>query len=61
MAYIRPILIYKCETPATTTKGDDNNCITIERKILRRRYGSYYNCFIQKYEIKHEEDLSNLF
>lgn len=61
MAHIRPILTYGCEVSATMTKGDDNNRIIIERKVIRRIYGSYYNFFMQKYEIRYEEDLSNLF
>lgn len=28
--------------------GDDNNRITLERKVLKRIHGPYYNFFIRK-------------
>jgi len=60
ITYIRPILTYGCEAWATT-KGNDKKLITFDRKVLRRIYGPYYNTSTQQYEIRHNEDLRNLF
>jgi len=57
VAYIRPVLTYSCEAWATT-KGDDKKLMTFERKA-RRKYTTITS--IQQYEIRHDDDLRNLF
>lgn len=42
IAYIRPIVMYACET-WITTKSDDQKVLIFERKILRKIYGPTLN------------------
>jgi len=41
-SYLRPIVMYACET-WSTTQGDEEKLLTFERKVLRKIYGPIRN------------------
>lgn len=43
------------------TKKDVKKLITFERNVLRRIYRPYYNTSKHQYEIRHNDNLRNLF
>ncbi|KAE9542653.1 hypothetical protein AGLY_002564 [Aphis glycines] len=60
ISYIRPVLTYACATWATT-KGDDEKLRLFERKILRKIYGPIFNNAEQKWEIRTNTQLYQLY
>jgi len=56
---IRPILLYACETWATT-KTDENKLGVFERKILRKMYELKKNN-VGEFEVRTNEELRRLF
>ncbi|KAL4154352.1 hypothetical protein QTP88_000231 [Uroleucon formosanum] len=60
IAYLRPIVMYGCET-WSTTQGDENKLLTFERKILRKIYGPILNPNTGVYERRKNADLNSLF
>ncbi|CAH1721690.1 unnamed protein product [Aphis gossypii] len=60
ISYIRPVLTYACATWATT-KGDDEKLRLFERKILRKIYGPVFNNAEQKWEIRTNTQLHQLY
>ncbi|XP_050443868.1 uncharacterized protein LOC126847604 [Adelges cooleyi] len=60
IAYLRPIVMYRCET-WSTTQGGENNLLTFERKILRKIYGPILNPNTGVYERRKNADLNILF
>jgi len=41
-SYLRPIVMYACET-WSTTQGDEEKLLTFEKKVLRKMYGPVRN------------------
>ncbi|XP_025412526.1 uncharacterized protein LOC112684995 [Sipha flava] len=60
IAYLRPIVMYGCET-WSTTQDDENKLLTFERKILRKIYGPILNPSTGVYERRKNADLNSLF
>jgi len=58
--YLRPVIIYGCET-WSTTKGDEGKLLRFERKILRRIYGPIRNPDNGEYERRKNTDMERLF
>jgi len=56
---IKPIVLYACETWATT-KTDENKLGVFERKILRQIYGLKKND-VGEFEVRTNEKLRSLF
>jgi len=53
--------MYGCET-WSTTKGDEIELLTFERKVLRRIYGLIlYNTETGQYEMKTNADIETIF
>jgi sorting nexin-29 len=59
-SYLRPIVIYACET-WSITKGDEKKLIIFERKILRNIYGSRFNQETNTYERRTNDELQKLY
>jgi len=54
--YMRPIVMYACET-WSSTQGDKEKLQSFERKILRKIYGSVYNNDLERFERRTNENL----
>ncbi|KAL4141519.1 hypothetical protein QTP88_004148 [Uroleucon formosanum] len=57
--YLRPIVMYACET-WSTTQGNEEKLLTFERKVLRKIYGPVRNQ-IGKYERRKNDELGRLY
>jgi hypothetical protein len=60
IAYLRPNVMYGCET-WSTAQGDENKLLTFDRKILRKIYGHILNPNTGEYERRKNTDLYSLF
>ncbi|KAL4085250.1 hypothetical protein QTP88_027109 [Uroleucon formosanum] len=60
ISYLRPIVMYGCET-WSTTKGDETKLLTFERKVLRKVYGPIYNTETGQYEKRTNADIERIF
>ncbi|XP_022171485.1 uncharacterized protein LOC111034523 [Myzus persicae] len=60
ISYLRPIVMYGCET-SSTTKGDETKLLIFERKILRRIYGPMYNTETGEYERRTNANIERIF
>jgi hypothetical protein len=59
-SYLKPMLIYGCNTWATI-KGDYAKLCTTERKVLRKNFGPDYNRETKTCERRHNNDLKSLY
>lgn len=53
---VRPVLLYGCETWATSATTEEAIC-AFERKVLRKIYGPIYNAMEGKWERRKKDDL----
>ncbi|KAL4112400.1 hypothetical protein QTP88_016199 [Uroleucon formosanum] len=58
-SYLRPIVMYACET-WSTTQGDEEKLLAFERKVLRKIYGPVRNQ-IGEYERRKNDELGRLY
>jgi len=58
LSYLRPVLVYGCET-WSVTKGDKEKLLILERKVLRRIYGPIYKN--GEYRIRTNKKIYQLF
>jgi len=58
-SYLRPIVMYACET-GSTTQGDEEKLLTFERKVLRKIYGPVRNQN-GEYERRKNDELGRLY
>jgi len=58
-SYLRPIVMYACET-WSTTQGDEEKLLTFEKKVLRKIYGPVRNQ-IGEYERRKNDELGRLY
>jgi len=58
--YLRPIVMYACETRAST-KGDEGKLAFFERKIPRRIYGPVFNADFRVFERRKNDELQILY
>lgn len=60
MAVVRPVLLYGCETWATSQTLEERIC-AFERKVLRKIYGPTFNIENGRWERRQKEDLYQRF
>lgn len=60
VAYLRPIVMYACET-WSTTQGDEEKLLIFERKVLRKIYGPIRNESSGVYERRKNTFLESLY